>query len=181
MALLAVRIWGDPVLKKPTQKIESITPEIQELVATMFETMAVEGGVGLAANQVGKSLRICTIEVPMSDNVKQRFALINPRLIKKSKKVETLEEGCLSFPGIYGQITRFWEVTVEAEDLQGKTLTIAGQGLLARALQHEIDHLDGQVFIDRMPLVQRMLLSRQLNELAKHTRARLAGHGTPFI
>jgi peptide deformylase len=163
--------------------VETITPEIKQLVADMLDTMSAEGGVGLAANQVGIGIRLCTIEVPVSpgSEAKQQFSLINPRIVKKSKKVETLEEGCLSFPGIYGDITRFFEVTVEGEDLQGKILSITGQGLLARALQHELDHLDGMVFIDRMSMVQRMLLNRQLNDLAKHTRARLAGHGTPRI
>jgi peptide deformylase len=92
-----------------------------------------------------------------------------------------VEEGCLSFPGVYGPVARPREVEIRGLDLKGQPVTLKASGLLARAFQHEIDHLDGVVFIERMSVVQRLLLNRQINDVAKHTRASLAGRGTPKI
>jgi len=182
MALLRIRTWGDPILKKRAQEIDKVTDEIRQLSRDMFETMQAEGdGVGLAGNQVGVSLRIFVVEITSKKAPSQRYTLINPKIISTSKETETQDEGCLSFPGIFGPVERKQEVEIQGLDLKGKPLTLRGQGLLARVFQHELDHLDGVVFVERMTMVQRLLLKRPLAELARHTTATLAGRGTPKI
>ncbi len=181
MAILRIRTWGDPILKTRAQEISEVTPELRQLAEDMFETMGAEAGVGLAANQVGVPQRLFVVEIPSKSGLSARFALVNPVLTAHGRGTETVEEGCLSFPGIFGPVERHLEVEVQGRDLEGRTVTLKGAGLLARALQHEMDHLDGLVFVDRMPLVQRLLLNRQLRVLAKHTQEALAGRTTPKI
>jgi peptide deformylase len=181
MAKLRIRTWGDPILKTRALPIAEITPEIRQLAADMLETLSGEEGVGLAANQVGIAQRIFVAEIPTKSGLPARYVVINPTLNARSRETETVEEGCLSFPGIFGPVERHLQVEVTGLDLQGKTVTIAGAGLLARALQHELDHLDGLVFVERMPLVQRVMLNRQLRTLAKHTQGVLAGRSTLTI
>ena len=175
MARLRVRTWGDPVLKTRARQIPEVTEEIRRLAADMLETMHVEGGVGLAANQVGITKRIFAAEVESPVGPPRRVVLLNPRLVSKSRETSTEEEGCLSFPGIYGTVERSEHVVAEGEDLEGRTVRIEASGLLARAFQHELDHLDGVVFIERMPMVQRIMLNRQLRELARQTQAARVG------
>jgi peptide deformylase len=182
MALLRIRTWGDPVLKTRAREIDNITDEIRRLSQDMFETMQAEGdGVGLAGNQVGMALRIFVVEITAKNSPSQRYTFINPKIISASKETETQDEGCLSFPGIFGPVERKREVELQGLDLQGRSISIRGQGLLARVFQHELDHLDGVVFVERMTMVQRLLLKRPLAELARHTKATLAGRGTPKI
>jgi peptide deformylase len=147
----------------------------------MMETMQAEGGVGLAANQVGVARRLFVAEIASKTGPSKRYTVINPEIVSTGQETETLEEGCLSFPGIYGPVERKREVEIRGMDLAGKPIVLKGAGLLARAFQHELDHLDGVVFIERMSMVQRLLLARPLGELAKHTRNTLAGRGTPKI
>ena len=181
MAVIRVRTWGDPVLKTRAREITSVTDELRRLAQDMQETLSAENGVGLAANQVGSTQRVFVAELPSKIGPSQRYVLINPKITFLSKETETVEEGCLSFPGIYGPVERHLEAEVQGLDFNGKPVTLKGAGLLARAFQHEIDHLDGIVFIERMKMVQRLMLNRQLNELAKHTKASLAGRGTSRI
>lgn len=182
MAILRIRTWGDPILKTRAREIKNINEEIRELSRDMFETMRAEGdGVGLAATQVGVDLCMFVAEITPKNAPSQRYTLINPKIIAAGKETETLEEGCLSFPGIFGPVARKREVEIQGLDLNGKEITLAGQALLARVFQHELDHLDGIVFIERMTMVQRLLLKRPLTELARHTQATLAGRGTPKI
>jgi peptide deformylase len=182
MAKLRIRTWGDPILKQRTQPITTITDEIRQLVKDMFETLQAENGVGLAANQVGSSWRLFVAEVPVGESeLTQRVVVVNPKFVQLSRETENVEEGCLSFPGIFGSVERAREVELQGLDLKGQPVTLKASGLLARAFQHELDHLDGVVFIERMKMVQRLLLNRQLNDLAKHSRAALSGHGTPRI
>jgi len=182
MAMLHIRTWGDPILKTRAREVTTITDEIKQLVRDMFETMQAESGVGLAANQVGALWRIFVAEVQNANGgPAQRHALLNPKLITVSRETETAEEGCLSFPGIFGPVERAREVEIQGLDLSGQPVTLKASGLLARAFQHELDHLDGVVFIERMNLVQRLLMNRQLGDLARHTRAALAGRDTPRI
>lgn len=144
--LLEIKENPAPVLREKTAKIKDpMAPEIQEIILSMVETMRKANGVGLAATQVGKSLRLCVIEV---DGI--LYVLINPKITAKSRKKIVTEEGCLSFPGIFLPISRAEEVQVRYLDQDGKPQKIKGAGLLARALQHEIDHLDGVLFIDRL-------------------------------
>jgi peptide deformylase len=136
----------NPILRQKAAKIKDpLAKKIQELILNMFEILHLSKGIGLAAPQVGKSLRLCIIEV---EGV--QYALINPKITAKSRKKVLADEGCLSFPGQFFQISRYSDVQVRYTDKNGKPGKIKGQGLLARALQHEIDHLDGILFIDKI-------------------------------
>ncbi len=144
--LLEIKENPDPILRKKTAKIkDALAPEVQQLILNMTETMQKIKGVGLAANQVGLSLRLCVIEVE-----KEIYTLINPKITAKSKKRFQSEEGCFSFPGIYLTVPRANEVQVRFLNKEGKPQKIKASGLLSSALQHEIDHLDGVLFIDRI-------------------------------
>lgn len=144
--LLEIKENPAPVLREKTVKIKDpLAPEIQELVSSMLETMKHAQGVGLAAPQVGQSLRLCVIEV---EGI--LYVLINPQITAKSKTKVLLEEGCLSFPGVFLSISRASQVQVRYLDQTGKPRKIKADGLLSQALQHEIDHLDGVLFIDRI-------------------------------
>ena len=144
--LLEIKENPAPVLRQKNVKIKDpLAPEIQELILNMFETMHQAQGVGLAASQVGFNLRLCVIEVE-----EELYTLINPKITAKSRKKILLDEGCLSFPGIFLPIARATQVQVRYLDQAGKPQKIKADGLLARALQHEIDHLNGVLFIDRL-------------------------------
>jgi peptide deformylase len=143
MAILKIVKFGDPTLRKVSRPVEAITPRILTLLDDMKETMRDAGGCGLAAVQVGVLRRVVVIEVEEGNVIE----LINPKIIAYAGEQEEME-GCLSFPGNYGICKRPAHVTVKAMDRQGKTFTISGEGLLARALCHECDHLDGKIYTD---------------------------------
>lgn len=145
VAILKIRTFGDPVLRQKASPVEKITEEHRRLVKDMIETMRDAPGVGLAAPQVGVLERIFVWEVEDEHGV-----LINPSIIATSDERAGDEEGCLSIPGLVYEVERPVEVTVEALDLDGNTLQITGDDLLGRVFQHEIDHLDGVLFIDRI-------------------------------
>ena len=142
-----IRIYklGEEVLREKAAPIEKVTDEIKTLIGDMFETMVEANGVGLAAPQVGKKLRLFVAVA--DDDVKRVF--INPQIVSTSEEVGDYEEGCLSIPGVYETIRRPVRVTVQALDENGKPFTLEADGLLARIIQHETDHLDGILFIDR--------------------------------
>lgn len=143
--VLPILTYPNPLLEKKAWVIkEPKSPEIKELVFDMLETLEKNNGVGLAAPQIGKSLRLCVIKL----NGKT-YILINPKIKSKSWKKENLEEGCLSFPGKFIPIKRSRKIKVEAQDRNGDKIKIKAEGMLARAMQHEIDHLDGILFISR--------------------------------
>jgi peptide deformylase len=160
MAVLNVRRYGDPVLRRRAAAITEVTPELRETIADMVETMYDEVGIGLAAPQVGISLRLMVIG---HDERREPRALINPVIVARGGQV-TAEEGCLSLPGIFAQITRAEWVDVEATDVAGEPVKIHGRGLLARVLQHEIDHLDGVLFIDHLDPVTRDRIKRRIKK-----------------
>jgi peptide deformylase len=146
MSLLPILTYPDPRLKKKTCEIENPRdPLIRELIFDMLETMKENNGMGLAAPQVGKSLRLCVIRFE-----RKTYILINPKIKSKSWGKEIAEEGCLSFPGQFIPIKRSKKVKVVAQNKAGKEFTLEAEGLLARALQHEIDHLDGILYIERI-------------------------------
>ena len=149
MALRTIRVEGDPVLGKVCREVTEVTPKIVTLIDDMLETMYEANGVGLAAPQVGVSLRVVVIDV--GDGLVE---LINPEIVA-SEGSETSTEGCLSFPGMWGEVERFTCVTVQGMDRHGKPVAIKGTDMLARALQHEIDHLDGVLFVERAQSVFR--------------------------
>ncbi|HAI74555.1 MAG TPA: peptide deformylase [Candidatus Moranbacteria bacterium] len=146
MAVLPILFYPDPRLKKKAEEIKNPkNPAVRELVFDMLETMKKNNGLGLAAPQVGKLLRLCVIKFE-----KKTYILINPKIKSKSWSKEIAEEGCLSFPGQFIPVKRSKRVKVAAQDKTGKKISISAEGLLARAFQHEIDHLDGILYIDRV-------------------------------
>ena len=145
MALLRIRQFGDPVLRERAREIEEITDAHRRLIADMIETMREAPGVGLAATQVGILERLFVWEVE-----DEYGALINPVIVHRSKERFIDGEGCLSLPGLTYDVERDYEVTVEALDADGEPITITGTDLLARVFQHEMDHLDGVLFIDHI-------------------------------
>jgi peptide deformylase len=159
MASLEIRIMGDPVLREEADAVDTIDDEIRQLARDMFDTMYEADGVGLAAPQVGITRRLIVVD-PREEGVTPR-ALVNPRVKETSTETDRAEEGCLSIPGLKEVVERQAEVVVEAEDLDGVTQTIEADGLLARVLLHEIDHLNGILFVDRVsPLKRRMLMKK---------------------
>lgn len=147
MAIRTLRYEGDEILKKKSRQIEVIDDKIKELAEDMFETMHKFDGLGLAGVQVGILKRIIVID--LYDDV-SKFALINPEIIEKSDETVQIEEGCLSYPNQFGKVTRSVKVKVKALDLDGKKVTLEAEGLLAQALQHEIDHLNGETFKEKI-------------------------------
>lgn len=145
MAILQIRTFGDPALRQEARSVEKITDDHRRLIADMFETMRNAPGVGLAAPQVGVLERVFVWEVE-----EEHGALINPVIVARSQETVTDEEGCLSLPGLAYEVERHGSVTVEARDETGEPVSVSGDGLLARVFQHEIDHLDGILFIDRI-------------------------------
>jgi peptide deformylase len=166
MNVRPVRIYGDPVLRLRAVEVTSFDEELRRLVADMFETMQAYRGVGLAANQVGVAQRVAIVDVPIDDERRAVHTLVNPEILSRSGS-ESGEEGCLSIPGMYDDVTRSLEIHVRAYDEHGKAYEIDAEGYLARAIQHEIDHLDGVLFVDRLSPLKRQFLRRALEALAR--------------
>ncbi|HEX7919117.1 MAG TPA: peptide deformylase [Gemmatimonadales bacterium] len=163
MAVLPLHLLGSPVLRERSREVQAVDDEVRAFVDAMFETMDANKGVGLAANQVGKALRVAVIDAD-----EKRITLINPRITKVGEEREPEEEGCLSIPEIFAEVTRTLTVTLEAIDRDGKPYTLEADGLLARAIQHAIDHLDGILFLDHLgPMKRQMLLRKYKRENPK--------------
>jgi peptide deformylase len=158
--------YPDPVLSKPGEPVTEFDAELRKFVADMFETMYASQGIGLAAPQVGVSKRITVIDLSMGKDPKQKLVLINPEIIfREGRQYE--EEGCLSFPDIREKVVRALSVKVRAQDLDGKWFEMDGEELLSRAFQHEIDHLDGMLFIFRMSALKRDLNIRKIRKMQR--------------
>jgi peptide deformylase len=166
MAVRPVRIYGDPVLRQKALEVVGVDGTVRELIADMRETMHAYHGVGLAGNQVGVLQRVLVVEVPLADETRAEYALINPVLDRRDG-AESGEEGCLSIPGIYEDVRRSQRVRVRALDEHGKPVEFIAEGYLARALQHEVDHLDGVLFVDRLSPLKRQFLRGALETLAR--------------
>ena len=160
MAVLKVRRYGDPVLRRRAVSIDAVTPELRRLVDDMTDTMYDEVGIGLAAPQVGHSVRLLVVGDEEGRGVQ---VLVNPVITESGGSV-TAEEGCLSLPGIFADVTRAQWVKLEARDLEGRPITITARGLRSRVFQHEIDHLDGVLFIDRLDPVTRDRIKRRIKK-----------------
>jgi len=158
--------YGDPVLETPGQTVEKFDEELQKLVADMFESMYAANGVGLAAPQIGISRRLAVIDVSNGKNPEAKIVCANPE-ITHTEGEQREEEGCLSLPGFRGHVLRPQYVTVRAQDATGKEFEMRGEGLLARAFCHEIDHLNGTLFIARLSLLKRDLIRRKIRKLKK--------------
>ncbi len=163
MPLRPIVLYPDPILLRSTQPVEEITPEIRQLVRDMVDTMYAASGVGLAANQVGESLRVCVVDPTAGEQEGQLRVLVNP-IVRATEGKQVGEEGCLSFPGIVLEIERPYRATVEALDLEGRPFTLTGEGLLARVMLHEIEHLEGQVFLRHLSSLKRELIKRQIRK-----------------
>lgn len=158
--------FPDPVLQKPAEPITVFDAKLRQLVDDMFASMYDAQGIGLAAPQIGISQRLTVIDVSFQKNPEDKIVLINPEIVEKSgKQVE--EEGCLSLPEIRDRVVRAAQVKVRAQDADGKPVEVEGTELLARALQHEIDHLDGILFIFRLSRLKRDLQLRKIRKLQK--------------
>ena len=171
MAILPIVKYPEPVLKKRATNVEHVTAEIRRLIDNMAETMYDAPGVGLAAPQVGKSLRVIVVD-PTGEEAKQLIVLVNPEIVSAAGEAMG-EEGCLSVPGIRAKVKRWAKVRVRGYDpIKEKTVEIEADGLLARIFQHEIDHLNGIVFIDRLsPLSRRLALEKYRKLRKKQERA----------
>jgi len=163
---LRIHTWPEKILKKKCKKVEKVNNRIKELLDEMLALMRVNSGVGLAGNQAGLDLNLIVIEFDG-----KVYKLVNPRVVKAQGQI-CFREGCLSFPGLEIDVKRHKKVTVKALDEQGKPLDINAEGILAVILQHEIDHIRGVVFIDRISLWQRIKALPKLRAIKKKTRRR---------
>ena len=166
MSVRRIVIYGDPVLRRKADEVTSFDDSLRALVADMFETSRAYNGVGLAANQIGVSQRVFIVDVPVDGAARERFAVINPVLDRREGK-EAGEEGCLSIPGIFEEVTRATSLRLRGFDEHGKPIERMVEGYLARAIQHEADHLDGVLFTDRLGALKKQFLRRALDELAR--------------
>jgi peptide deformylase len=164
MAVLPIRIYGDPVLRQKAEKVSQVDSAVIRLVQDMFDTLRQASGLGLAANQVGSLKRVFIIDLSKVIPSSKPVVFINPVMLK-SEGEQVGEEGCLSIPGIYEDVPRFKQVTFSAQDLSGKEFTLEAMDLLARVMQHELDHLNGTLFIDRLSEVVRTNLASRLKQL----------------
>jgi peptide deformylase len=165
MPLMTIVKAGDPVLRQKTSEIKKFDDALLQLISDMFVTMYAAPGIGLAANQVGISRAVAVIDLQPGGR-RQPFVIINPIIKEKSESVEE-EEGCLSIPGFGGKVKRARRVRVEALNEHGIKVEIEGEGLLARCLQHEIDHLNGKLYMDRLSLVPRLRMKRSISRRRK--------------
>lgn len=175
MAKFEILRYPDPLLSRKAKPVERVDDEVRTLIGDMVETMFGADGVGVAATQLGVDMRVIVLDVPTSEAddgqpVRGRnvMGLVNPEIVSSSGEI-SYEEGCLSVPGVLAYVTRASNVVVKALDADGKEIEIIGQGLLAVALQHEIDHIDGVLFIDRLSRLKREFITKKLKKLALQT------------
>ncbi len=166
VGILQIRTVPDEVLRQRAREVEDIDGEVVKLAEDMLETMYDAPGIGLAAPQVGRSIRLIVFDISHKEGEKEPYVLVNP-VITASEGTEVMEEGCLSVPGIYAKVRRAAGVEVRGYDLDGKEVVMQADGLLARVIQHEIDHLDGVLFIDRLGRVRREMIMRKLMRQAR--------------
>jgi peptide deformylase len=165
--MYSIVLYGEQVLEKQAEAVTDFdTPELNKLIEDMFESMYAAKGVGLAAPQIGIAQRIAVIDLSVAEDPQQKIVLINPEIIRK-EEFQTGEEGCLSLPGFREQVTRPKSVTVRAQDVKGEWFEMIGEELLARAFCHEIDHLNGRLYISHVSALKRDLIRRKVRKLAK--------------
>jgi len=163
MAIRPVVLYPDPVLLRPTLPVERFDDELRELLRDMADTMYAASGVGLAANQVGVPLRLFVADLSAGESRESLKVFVNP-VITERRGSQVGEEGCLSFPDVMLEVERAQGVTVEALDADGKPFSFEAEGLLARAVQHECEHLDGQVFLRHLSAIKRELIKKQIKK-----------------
>jgi peptide deformylase len=165
VAILPIRRYPDPVLRATAAPVEIINDDLRRLAADMIETMWEADGVGLAAPQVGVGRRLVVVDLDPGNHDPR--VLVNPVIVKRSRKKETLDEGCLSFPGLRSKVRRAFGVSCAAQNLDGDIVEYRVEGLPARAIQHELDHLDGMLFVDKVGPSDRITLREGLEEFEK--------------
>ncbi|MGA8763318.1 MAG: peptide deformylase [Candidatus Sulfotelmatobacter sp.] len=158
--------FGNPVLEKPAEKVTAFDDELKKLVEDMFESMYAAHGVGLAAPQIGISRRIAVVDITFKEQPQAKMILINPEIIHTEGR-HAQSEGCLSIPDFRENVSRPRVVTIRAQDLTGKTFEHTGEDLLARAFQHETDHLNGKLYISHISALKRDLIKRKIRKLVK--------------
>jgi len=158
--------FGDPILEKPGAPVKKFDAQLEQLIDDMFASMYAAQGVGLAAPQIGLSLRLTVIDVTAGKNPEAKIVLANPEIIHAEGEVRE-EEGCLSIPGFRGYVVRPQFVTVKAQNAKGESYEIRGENLLARAFCHEIDHLNGILFLTHLSMLKRDLIKRKIKKLRK--------------
>lgn len=177
MAVMSIELLGSEVLRKPAAEVGEIDDDLRALVKSMYETMYDAEGIGLAGPQVGISRRIIVVDVHEDEH--PPFALVNPRVVEAAKATEKSEEGCLSIPGVSGLVERPTRVVVEGLDENGAAVRIEADGLLGRCLQHEIDHLDGVLFIDRLSPLKRDMVLKKYRSLRAAEEKKRPARGRP--
>jgi peptide deformylase len=166
MAVLDICKYPNPVLKQKAKPVEKIDDEIRVLSQDMIETMYQAPGIGLAANQVGRPVRLIVFDVTQKEKGRNPSVVINPEIIE-AEGDQTVEEGCLSVPDLYSDVKRRLKIKIRGLDVDGKEVEFCGEGMLATVLQHEIDHLDGILFIDRLSSLKRALYKKRLQKKTK--------------
>jgi peptide deformylase len=161
-----VRVYGDAVLRRKAKPVEEIDSSIEELVDRMFVALEEEGGIGLAAPQIGVSKRVIIVSIPDDAGGRVGLTLVNP-VITSAEGTQEFEEGCLSVPGIYETVQRKAKITIEGRLLNGSSYEAVYEGFPATVFQHEIDHLDGVLFVDRLSRMKRRLLEKKLAEISR--------------
>lgn len=178
-----ITTYGNPVLRKKAERVAEVTDELRTLVDRMFGLMYSAEGIGLAAEQIGRTEALFVLDIPpradqdeqglpLNPGVKMPMAVFNPEIIGMSEETETKDEGCLSFPGIYVAVTRPKEVVLRYLDRDGNEQTLNAKGLLARAIQHENDHLNGVLLVDHMTAVDKILKAGKLKQFIKQNKGR---------
>lgn len=165
MAVREILIIGHPMLVKKAEPVDRIDEDIVRLAEDMVETVHAAPGIGLAAPQVGVSKRVIVVDMSVGQNKDDLIILVNPEVVGKEGEI-SCEEGCLSVPDIRENVTRPYRVTVRGLDLKGRTVEVEGEDLLARALCHEIDHLDGILFVEKLSALKRRLIKKKLKKIA---------------
>ncbi|MBM3321627.1 MAG: peptide deformylase [Candidatus Eisenbacteria bacterium] len=161
-----IRLYGDPILRGHAREVEHFDEDLRAFAEEMIESMRAGEGIGLAAPQVGRSIRLIVVEAEaVGEDVEEPRVLVNPEIVALSKERTLFEEGCLSIPGVRADVERPDAITIRFRTTDGKTAKERAEGLYARVLQHEIDHLNGKLFIDHLGMAERNLLRKKLREI----------------
>ncbi len=166
MSIRPIVLYPDPVLLRPTVEVETVDDDVRALLDDLRDTMYAAPGIGLAANQIGVGRRVCVVDLGAGEEEGQLHELVNPRIVEEEGS-DTAEEGCLSFPDVAVQVTRPERIAVEALDRHGEPFRLEADGLLARAIQHECEHLDGRTFLFNVSSLKRELVKKQIRKRIK--------------
>jgi peptide deformylase len=169
MAPRKIRLYGDPVLRLKSEPVVEVDGEVRSLADDLIHTVDAAQGLGLAAPQIGVTRRVIVVVEPDGNGTRRHHVVVNPEIVSACGE-ENNEEGCLSIPGVYAKVRRPQSVVLKGLDREGRELSIEAAGLMARAFAHEIDHLDGVLFIDRIGMMKRSLLRKKLNEIKRQAR-----------